>query len=332
MRGYWRERRRRRFAWTVVLLLVVVGGVLLGIARWHGVGGDHPGEAPKPEAVEIAEEEMLILPLASADWNEILVRQGAGWVTDPLSLPEQTPVSGEGSYRYRQRVSCDLPLVAIVVDDVGYNAVMARRLAESPLPLTWAIIPGLKNTVPCRKVAEDVGIPYMVHMPMQATGDKKGSRWFELSWIVEGLSPKSVRSAVEKALEELPNAVAMNNHRGSLSTLDDALMAPLMKTLREHQIGFLDSRTVRGSVAYRVAVEHGLPTRYNSVFIDHYNNEKFIKDQIGKLVLQAKRRGWAVGICHIRPATLAVLQHLRPEHFEGVRFVTIPELFSCPMP
>lgn len=332
MRGYWKKRRKRQRAWAVVLFLFALGGTLLGMARWQR-SASHLSEErdlAAPEAVEMAEEETIITPLASGDLKTLLAQQGAGWVADPALLEEGKRIlSGELSYRYARETSCDLPRVAIVVDDVGYNAAMARKLAEVSVPLTWAIIPGLKGTRPCRKVAEEAGIPYMVHMPMQATGDKKGHRWYDLSWIVAGQSAAAVREAVTRSLEELPDAVGMNNHRGSLSTTDEALMAPLMEILGEKSIGFLDSRTIRGSVAYKTARRSGIPAAYNSVFIDHYNNAKFMKEQLGRLVALAKHHGWAVGICHIRSETLKVLAQLDVKHFEGVRFITMPELFSC---
>ena len=332
MRGYWKQRKKRQRSWAVVLFLFALGGSLLLAARWHRNDASNPEdwEMAVPEAVEMAEEESVITPLASGDLKALLEQQGAGWVVDPALLEEgKKTLSGELSYRYARETSCDLPRVAIVVDDVGYNTAMARKLAEISVPLTWAIIPGLKSTRPCRKVADEAGIPYMVHMPMQATGDKKGNRWYDLSWIVAGQSEAAVREAVERSLEDLPDAVGMNNHRGSLSTTDGALMEPFMKALGEKQLGFLDSRTIRGSVAYKTALRSGIPAAYNSVFIDHYNNAKFMKEQLARLVSLAKHHGWAVGICHIRSETLKMLAQLDVSQFIEVRFITIPELFSC---
>ena len=332
MRGYLKKRKERLYAWAVVIFIFSLGGTLLGMAQWRRAHLDPYDDWEKSihEAVEMGEEETLITIIASDDLGDLLSSQRAGWVLEPSLLEEGNKrLSGEVLYRYAREISCDLPRVAIVVDDVGYNAAMARKLAKIPIPLTWAIIPGLKGTHPCSKVADEANIPYMVHMPMQATGDKKGGRWYDLSWIVSGQSEATVQKAVARALEELPDAVGMNNHRGSLSTTDEALMVPFMKALGERQLGFIDSRTIRGSVAYAIAKRHGLPSAYNSVFIDHYNDEKFMKEQLSRLVSLAKRHGWAVGICHIRSGTLKMLAQLDVSHFEGVRFVTVPELFSC---
>ena len=101
-----------------------------------------------------------------------------------------------------------------------------------------------------------------------------------------------------------------------------------MKALGEKQLGFLDSRTIRGSVAYKTALRSGIPAAYNSVFIDHHNNAKFMKEQLARLVSLAKHHGWAVGICHIRSETLKMLAQLDVSQFKEVRFITIPELFS----
>ncbi len=224
------------------------------------------------------------------------------------------------------------PMVGIVVDDFGYNGAMAREFAELEIPLTWSIIPGAGGTEKARKIADEKDIPYMIHLPMQAVTDVKGSRLYKESWIVEGMTPEEIRSAVLRSLEELPDAVALNNHRGSLSTASAELMGPLMDTLREKGIPFVDSRTIGNSVAFATARAHGLPALYNSIFLDHEVDDKFMRKQMSRAVSIAERRGWVVVICHIRPHTLTYLKSLALEKFDTVEFVTIPKLFGAVKP
>ena len=176
MRGYWKQRKKRQRSWAVVLFLFALGGSLLLAARWHRNDASNPEdwEMAVPEAVEMAEEESVITPLASGDLKALLEQQGAGWVVDPALLEEgKKTLSGELSYRYARETSCDLPRVAIVVDDVGYNTAMARKLAEISVPLTWAIIPGLKSTRPCRRWRTKRGFPTWYTCPCRPRATKR---------------------------------------------------------------------------------------------------------------------------------------------------------------
>jgi polysaccharide deacetylase 2 family uncharacterized protein YibQ len=222
-------------------------------------------------------------------------------------------------------------MVGIVVDDFGYNGAMAREFAELEIPLTWSIIPGGRNG----KSAEDRGRKehsYMIHLPMQAVTDVKGSRLYKEAGSREGMTPEEIRSAVLRSLEELPDAVALNNHRGSLSTASAELMGPLMDVLQEKGIPFVDSRTIGNSVAFATARARGLPLLYNSIFLDHEVDDKFMRKQMNRAISHRRRRGWVVVICHIRPHTLAYLKSLASEKFDTVEFVTIPKLFGAVKP
>lgn len=327
-----------RLAWLGVLFIFALGLGFL-CAAWFS--GRFPREENFPQQGLPLEKPVRVspVPFAFVSGDE----KNAVSLTSPVPTPQaQTEgflTSEPEDSRYAPVVE-DMPdgvlvvpgkkpMVGIVVDDFGYNGSIAREFAELEIPLTWSIIPGASGTEKARKIADEKDIPYMIHLPMQAVTDVKGSRLYRESWIVEGMTPEEIRSAVLRALEELPGAVALNNHRGSLSTASVELMEPLMDVLREKEIPFVDSRTIGNSVAFATARARGLPALYNSVFLDHQVDDKFMRKQMSKAVAIAEKRGWVVVICHIRPHTLAYLKSLAPEKFETVEFVTIPKLFGA---
>ena len=217
-------------------------------------------------------------------------------------------------------------LVVILLDDVGNSLGVAEDFASLSLPLTWAILPGERHTVACRDIAEDRGIPYIVHMPMQALRDEPGSYWYRKSWIVEGMTPGEVKAQVIRAFRELPGALGMNNHRGSRVTEDPELLAPLMDFLAEKELFFLDSRTTSRSLAASAALEKGLPKLENHVFLDHREDPEFFRAQVERLLEIAKKRGWAEGICHARPGTYAFLEEIQEELRKRAPLGTLPGL------
>jgi len=217
-------------------------------------------------------------------------------------------------------------VAVLLLDDVGNSASLGAAFAALKIPLTWAILPGESQTERCRDLAEAQGIPYIVHMPMQALGDTPGSYWYGTNWIVEGMSPEEIRREVLRALKLLPGALGMNNHRGSLATTDAALMDPFLETLRARGLFFLDSRTNSRSVAASLAAEKGMPRLENHVFLDHKKEPEFFRSQMKRLFAMAGKRGWAVGICHARSSTYQVFKEMEGELAGDPRLITLPDL------
>ena len=216
------------------------------------------------------------------------------------------------------------PAVAVIVDDLGFSLDAAKRLASIPIPVTWAIIPYQRFSQATARMAGDLGIPFLVHMPMEA----KGSPGDRKALVRAGMDPEAVRVAVRNALWSLPGAAGLNNHQGSRATEDPRAMGGVMLELKAEGLFFVDSRTSGGSVAYHVAVETGLPATSNRFFLDHYDEESFLREQFRKTFARARKNGGAVAICHARPGTLDFLPKLRKMTPEDVEFVTVPEYLA----
>lgn len=250
--------------------------------------------------------------------EEILIASG-----DVLDVESQ-PARGTEPKRDEAALA-EGPFVSIVIDDFGYSRKVAEEFAVLKLPHTWAILPFERFSAFCGEKAEKAEIPYIIHMPMGAVKDS-GQEQRSGIVIDAGMSPEEIADALLKATDSLPGAVGLNNHRGSRATADDALMDSLMEILSGFPLFFLDSRTASASVAYKKAVEKGIPSLYSSIFLDHRTTEKYMEEQFRRGIAMAKRRGWVVMIAHTRSATLDFLRKIENSAADEAVFVTLPEL------
>jgi hypothetical protein len=215
------------------------------------------------------------------------------------------------------------PVLAIVVDDGGNSLDMAKKIASFDLPLTWAILPYTKYAGQTAAVADEAGIPYLLHLPMQAEIDKDSKEYL----VGEGMDRNRIRDVTVKALNSLPSPIGINNHRGSLATSKWDIMVPIIDVLKERKLLFLDSRTSGKSVAYEAAKAAGIMALRNRGFLDGTPDKDSIKARFDQVVKTTLQRGDMIVICHFRPATLLFLETLNKEYAKlPVRLVTLPEM------
>ena len=215
------------------------------------------------------------------------------------------------------------PVMALVVDDAGEQMKLTKRVADLSLPLTWAIMPYTKYARKTADLAAEKGVPYLLHLPMQAEVDKKGGPYL----VGLDMSAKRIRGITASALDTLPDPIGISNHRGSLATSDKNTVEPVVLELKARQLMFLDSSTSVKSVAYDVAKAAGITALKNNGFIDGTPDENKIEAKFKEAVNDAVIRGSVIVICHFRPATVNFLEKLDAKYEKlPVRMVTIPEM------
>lgn len=194
--------------------------------------------------------------------------------------------------------------ITLVMDDLGYDAALARRTLALPPPLTIAILPDapLAGTIHAAAMAHDVDV--MLHLPMEAGGRPPAGRMT----LAAGMDEATLRSTVERALAVLPGAIGVNNHEGSRLTADREAMTVLMDELdRRGDLAFVDSRTTAQSAAGGAAAAAGLETADRDVFLDHAGSAEAVDRAIDHWLAHARRTGCALAIAHPRTTTLDVL-------------------------
>jgi polysaccharide deacetylase 2 family uncharacterized protein YibQ len=199
-------------------------------------------------------------------------------------------------------------VISIIIDDIGYRLEEGRQLINLSANLTYAVLPNAPKARQLANLAHQHGHEVMLHMPMQSTLGEAA----EEGALAIDMKEKEVEQALLQAFNKVPHAIGMNNHQGSLLTRHPGHMEWVMKTMRQGNYFFVDSRTAGQSIAAQIAVEQGVPVLSRDVFLDHTIDEEKIKQQFDILIKQALENGYAVGIGHPYPETLSVLQEMLP--------------------
>ncbi len=201
-------------------------------------------------------------------------------------------------------LSYPVPMIAIVIDDFGWSYEVAELFLDLPFVVTWSILPYEKYSKEVFNLAQKWGVHRILHLPMEAVGDSP----YYPNVIKANMSKEQIAYAVKKAILYFDGDIeGVNNHRGSLVTKDENLMCYVLSVLKRYNLYFLDSFTVPGSIAYKVARRMGLRCAYNKLFLDNSSEVKDIKCRIYQLIGIAKRDKWAVGIAHARFSTFKAL-------------------------
>jgi len=216
-------------------------------------------------------------------------------------------------------------IIAIIIDDFGYrNDHISNGFLELPAKLTYAIIPGHDHSQLFSKKAYDAGYEIIVHLPMENIGKTYGEEEYVL---MSYFQDDEIKSRINNAFDNLPEAIGLNNHQGSRGTADSRVMTLLAGVIKDKKKFFIDSRTTSNSLANSTMRRYNVPTNQRDVFLDNDLDEEKIKTQLYKLADVSERKGIAIGIGHVKPQTLNVLKNEIPIlKQKGFRFEFVSRL------
>lgn len=197
------------------------------------------------------------------------------------------------------------PVVAIVIDDIGYQPKALNALLNLPHPITFAVLPEAPYSQSALRKLKHAKKEFIVHMPMQGSTHRAQ----EKTVLSTNMDKQTFIQAVRHQLNKLDGVIGINNHQGSVLTKSTKHMTWLMSELKTiDDFYFLDSRTSGKSMAYTTAQAFDIPTLKRDVFLDHERNDAFINKQFNLLIRIAKKNGSAVGIGHPHDETIRVLK------------------------
>ena len=201
------------------------------------------------------------------------------------------------------------PRVAIIIDDLGNDLLIARSLAGIDAPLTFAVMPFRPFSKEVAELATLFKREVLVHLPMEPdSGEDFGAD----DILLVSADRDAIVQQLDASLDTVPHAVGVNNHMGSRFTTDRAHMLWVLEYLKQKDLFFIDSRTTPHSVACDVAAAVGLRCAARSIFLDDTDDEAAIRAQIDALPKLARQQGDVIAIGHARPATVAALQATLP--------------------
>ena len=204
--------------------------------------------------------------------------------------------------------------IVLVIDDFGYrDDSISDGFLNLSVPITCAVLPGHIQSSRFAKKAINAGKEVIIHMPMQSTVPSSGEEEFKLK---TGMTSEEIEWRLNEALNEIPEAVGINNHQGSKATTDGKVMAAVASVLKNKNKFFLDSRTSSKTVGESTMRSVGVPTARRHIFLDNDLNIKNISKQLNKLVDVSEKKGLAIGIGHVKGNTLKVLEKEIPDLLE----------------
>jgi hypothetical protein len=204
----------------------------------------------------------------------------------------------------------DGPLLTIIMDDLGRSTYTAKVLLSMPQQVTFSILPDESHSVEIAEMAHAAGREVMLHAPMEPQGYPAVNPGTGALFVK--YSDAEIRSRFDQHLASIPYVSGSNNHMGSRFTEDARALSPVMESLQEKSLFFIDSRTTGRSRVSEVAHRYGVPTMDRDVFLDNVADVDAITREIGRLENKARRQGMAIGICHPYPETLEALRKALP--------------------
>lgn len=199
--------------------------------------------------------------------------------------------------------------IALLIDDFGYSkgGVVDVFLEDLDIPLTISVIPGTPQAKFVAEQANKNGKEVIIHLPMQP----KGKFNPDYKWIIlDTMSEEEIKSTIKGARKDIPHAVGLNNHMGSLITSEERPMRALLKAVKEEDLFFVDSRTSPDSIAFALAQEMGVKSISRQVFLDNEKDIDYIKGQFQQLISSAKEKGKTLGMGHIDVTTGQALKEI----------------------
>ena len=226
-------------------------------------------------------------------------------------------VSSEGEINFS-------PKAAFIIDDLGYETEVAKKMMELEFPVALSILPFLQYSEFTAEEGEKNNKEIMLHLPMEANnnGTDPGP-----GAIKSDMSEEEIRQAVRDCIFNFPYIIGVNNHMGSKITEDREIMEIVLEEIKKYNLFFIDSVTTKDSIAYEVAREMEIKSAVRSVFLDNENDMDYIKGQIIEVQETALREGEAIAIGHSRINTFYVLKRMVPELIKaGIEIVPVSEL------
>lgn len=245
----------------------------------------------------------------------------------PCRLPfeefDSAPPIVRPSEPSRPERAAPMPLVAILIDDMGNNFRINNDFLKLDAPLSFSFLPTAPYTPKLAKKAKDLGKDVLIHLPLEPINSMidPGPGALRLSMDFD-----SMLQILRKDLDAVPYAIGVNNHMGSKFTTSQRGMELILTEIKRRGLFFVDSKTTHESLAYATARSMGIPATERAVFLDHDNKKESIRREIKKMVKLSIDNGCVLAIGHPTSNTWRVLYEELPGVRKSVSIVPVHKI------
>lgn len=282
-----------------------------------------------PQAARVRDLERVLSGGLSVLGHEIQHRsvrsEGGGSVLDLFAQGHFTHrirlAGGEGQ---RAAKTESLPLIAIIIDDLGYDLRMARSFIALEPPLTLSVIPTAPHAAVVSREARERGRELMLHLPMEPKNYPQVNPG--PGAILVDMKGEAVAATLQSHLKRVPGVRGVNNHMGSRFTELEEGMAIVFRELKKRNLFYVDSKTTEGSVASALGRKSGVAVGARSIFLDNLLSPTAMKIQTERLTGMARSAGTAIAIGHPHRETLDYLRSSLDRIQQSARIVPVSEI------
>jgi polysaccharide deacetylase 2 family uncharacterized protein YibQ len=216
--------------------------------------------------------------------------------------------------------------IVLILDDVGFDhQPLAGAMTIDP-KVNFSVLPNARNAALFANELSAHGFEVLCHLPMEPDDFPRVSPG--PGAVLTKMTDGQIAAATRANVAAVPHARGVNNHMGSRATADPRVMSAVLGAL-PHGMYFIDSRTTAMSVGEALARQMNIRTASRNVFLDDVQSEPAIRAQLRELEREAAARGVAVGIGHMYPSTIKVLEEEAPQlRKSGYRFRRASEVVN----
>ena len=212
--------------------------------------------------------------------------------------------------------------VALIIDDLGYDLDVARKISNLSVPIALAVLPHCPFSREVTRLAREKNREILLHLPMEPRGypDVDPGDGALLCSMTE----EDVIRQIEINLEAVPGAVGANNHMGSLFMENGDDLDVVLRHLKGKGLFFVDSLTTGNSRGGQAARRVGLPFATRDVFIDNGSSLAETRAVFERLLKRRSTWRELVLIGHPYETTVDALGEWIPKYEQaGIRFVPL---------
>jgi polysaccharide deacetylase 2 family uncharacterized protein YibQ len=243
--------------------------------------------------------------------------------TAPAAPPQRPPATLPNPAAPKKPAGqprANLPLAAVIIDDVGYDHRIAEGFLDLNAPLTFAILPHSPFQKRIARTVYAQGREIMLHLPMEPEGYPQVNPG--PGTLLTTMTPAEFTRQLQRDLDAVAHIRGVNNHMGSKMSADAACMNRIFDALAAKELYFIDSRSTASTVCRQVACRRRLPFAERDIFLDHDTDVAFMAEQLRRLVEVARRQGAAVAIAHPHQETLLFMRQHLPQLRQKVQLVS----------
>ncbi len=227
------------------------------------------------------------------------------------------------------------PKIAIVIDDFGsYDQSGVETLSKCTEKLTCAVLPNVDNSKANAKQFKGLGHEIILHMPMDAYVPLPAD-WYGPVYIKNTDSPETATKKLETCLKEFEGVKGFNIHIGSGVSRNQTLMTAIYNFAKEHNLYFLDSRTIETKATENACKNTGSVYLGRDVFLEADKNRTYsgVCNRLLETANLAKEKGYAIAIGHVgaeggENTAKAIIDTLPKIKEMGIQIVPLHEIYE----